>query len=335
MIKNKKILITGGAGFIGSHLVERLYKSNSIIVFDNFSTGKITNIEKLKDGITLIKGDIINYTQVLKAIKDVDYIIHQAFPYGVATRDLNKQFIEEGAIGTFNILRAAVENNVEKVIYASSVAVYGIQDELPIKENNLIAPFLPYGATKYVGELYCKTISNIFNLQTVSLRYFNVYGPRYSSYDHSALINFLTRALKGKDLIIYGNGEQIRDYTYIDDVVEGTILCLEKDKFYGEVFNIGSGNGIKILDLAHLVAEIVKEYTKKDINIRFAHEEEYNKVFKGLPRGVTKKIGDKYVDERNYIADITKAKKILGYSPKVGLKEGIVKTLEWLLNKND
>lgn len=270
---------------------------------------------------------------MLKAVKDVDYIIHQAFPYGVATRELNKQFIEDGAVGTFNILHAAVENNVEKVVYASSVAVYGIQDKLPVKEDNLINPFLPYGATKYVGELYCRTISNVFNLQTVSLRYFNVYGPRYSSYDHSALINFLSRALEGKDLVIYGDGEQIRDYTYIDDVVEGTLLSLEKDKFYGEVFNIGSGNGIKILDLANLVAEMAREYTKKEIKVRFAQKEEYKKVFRGLPRGITKKIGDKYVDERNYIADITKAKKILGYSPKVGLKEGITKTLEWLLDK--
>ena len=333
MIRNKKILITGGAGFIGSHLAEKLCCDNNIIIFDNFSTGKLTNIEKLKDKITIIEGNITNYIQVLKAVKDVDYIIHQAFPYGVATRELNKQFIEDGAVGTFNILHAAVENNVEKVVYASSVAVYGIQDKLPVKENNLINPFLPYGATKYVGELYCRTISNVFNLQTVSLRYFNVYGPRYSSYDHSALINFLSRALKGKDLVIYGDGEQIRDYTYIDDVVEGTLLSLEKDKFYGEIFNIGGGNGIKILDLANLVAEMAREYTKKEIKVRFAQKEEYEKVFRGLPRGITKKIGDKYVDERNYIADITKAKKILGYSPKVGLKEGITKTLEWLLDK--
>jgi len=326
-INEKNILVTGGAGFIGSHLCERLLKENAkVTVFDNLSTGKIENLADIMDKIEFVRGDIKDYNEVKKVIKGKDIVIHEAFPYGVATRELDKQFVEDGSIGTFNVLRASVENDVKKVVYASTVAVYGEQEYVPIDEEHKKDPFLPYGATKYIGELYCSTFNRVYGLDTVSLRYFNVYGPRYATFDHSAMIHFLERSIENKTLLIYGDGNQIRDYTYISDIVEGTILAVKKDGLNGEVFNLGEGQGIKIIDLAKKIVEI----SGKNLEIRFAKPEEYRYIKKGLPYGVTKKTDDGYLDTRNYIADINKARKILGYNPKTGIDDGIKITLEWM-----
>ena len=187
-IKGSRVLITGGAGFIGSHLCERLLNEGAeVVIYDNFMTGKIENLSRITNDIHIIKGDIKNLEDLRSAMAEVDGAIHEAFPYGVATRALDKQFVEEGASGTFNVLRAAVEENVEKVVYASTVAVYGEQKYLPVDEEHPKNPFLPYGATKYLGELYCSTFSKVYGLNTVSLRYFNVYGPRYATFDHGSL----------------------------------------------------------------------------------------------------------------------------------------------------
>jgi len=329
-LNGKKILIAGGAGFIGSHLCEKLLPDNTeITVFDNFCTGKMDNLENVKDDLRIIKGDINNYEEVSNAIKGHDLVIHQAFPYGVATRELDKQFVEDGAIGTFNILRAAVEHDIEKVLYASTVAVYGRQQYTPLDENHPKNPFLPYGATKLLGELYCSTINNVFGLDTVSLRYFNVYGPRYATFDHSAMIHFLERVIQNECLLIYGDGSQVRDYTYIDDIVQGTILALKKDNTNGEVYNIAEGEGMKIIDLAKKIIEI----SGKDLEPRFAEIDEYKTIEKGLPYGITQKIGDKYVDTRKYIANIEKAQNELGYNPSTEFDDGIRKTYEWLLEQ--
>lgn len=324
----KKVLVTGGAGFIGSHVSEKLLNEGAeVTIFDNFSTGKMGNILQIKDKIRMIKGDIRDSREIANACEGQDLIIHEAFPYGVSTRSVEKQFTAEGAQGTFNVLRAALLNNVSKVVYASSVAVYGLQKYIPIDENHPVDPFLPYGATKYVGELYCSTFSKVYGLDTISLRYFNVYGPRYSSFDHSAMLIFLKNVINEKSPVIYGDGEQIRDYTYIDDAVEGTLLAAKTENTYGDVFNIGSGKGVKIIDLAKEIISI----NKKDLKPVFAKTSEYKFFEKSLPYGVTEKIGDKYVDKRNYIANINKAKKTLGYEPKVERIDGIKKTVEWML----
>ena len=330
-LKNKKILITGGAGFIGSHLCERLLKEGAkITVFDNFITGKISNLDSIKNKIKIIKGDICNRREIEESSKGQDIIIHEAFPYGIATRDVDRQFVEEGAIGTFNVLRAALKNDVKKIVYASTVAVYGIQKHTPQKEECFPNPFLPYGATKYLGELYCSTFFNVYGLDTVSLRYFNVFGPRYATFDHSALILFLERAAKNEDLIIYGDGSQVRDYTYIDDIVEGTLLAIKKEKTKGAVYNLAKGEGISILNLAKKIIKLTGTKSK----IRFAKKEEYRTIEKGLPYGITKKINGKFIDERKYIADISKAQKELGYNPKITLEEGIIKTFQWIKERS-
>ena len=328
--KYKKALVTGGAGFIGSHLCEKLLQEGSeISILDNFSTGKMSNIEQIKNDIVLIKGDICDFELTKNAIKGIDILVHEAFPYGVATRELDKQFVEDGAIGTFNVLRASVECDVQKVIYASTVAVYGRQEYTPINEEHPKNPFLPYGATKYIGELYCSSISNVFGIDTVSLRYFNVYGPRYATFDHSAMVNFLTRVINDKEPLIYGNGEQVRDYTYIDDIINGTILAIKKENTKGSVYNLAEGEGISIIELAKKIIKI----SGKELHPRFADTDEYKKIKKGLPYGMTKRVGDKYIDERKFIANINKAKIELGYKPITEFDDGIKKTYNWLINQ--
>lgn len=329
-LKRKKILVTGGAGFIGSHLCEKLLQEDAeISILDNFSTGKMSNIEHIEKDVKIVSGDINNYELCKSVIKGTDIVVHEAFPYGVATRELDKQFVEDGAIGTFNVLRAAVECDAQKVVYASTVAVYGKQEYTPIDEEHPKNPFLPYGATKYLGELYCSSISNVFGIDTVSLRYFNVYGPRYATYDHSAMVNFLTRIINDKEPLIYGNGDQVRDYTYIDDIINGTILAIKKENTRGDVYNLAEGEGINILDLAKKIIKI----SGKKIQPRFAEPYEYKKINRGLPYGMTTKIGDKYIDERKFVADIKKAKNELDYKPITEFEVGIRKTYEWLVNQ--
>lgn len=327
-IRGKKILVTGGAGFIGSHLCERLLKEGSeVIVLDNFCTGKMSNIEKIKKFVSLIRGDITNKKLIDRCTTNVDIIVHEAFPYGISGMDMEKLYAKEGVIGTVNLLKSAVKNNVKKVVFASSVAVYGLQKYFPIDENHPADPFLPYGATKRAGELYCSAFSKIYNLETISLRYFYVYGPRYSALDHSALVNFIDRALGGMPLIIYGDGRQIRDYTYIDDAIEGTIKAIKKDHNYGDIYNISSGKSISILELAKKVKRIVGGET----DIKFAENQEYKYIRKcKIPVGMTTRTGSGWTDERNYSADLTYARKRLNYLPKVGLEEGIAKTIKWL-----
>ena len=329
-LSGKKILIAGGAGFIGSHLCEKLLIENAeISVFDNFCTGKIDNLKNVKKDIQIITGNINNFEEISNAVRGNNIVIHQAFPYGVATRELDKQFVEDGAIGTYNILRASVEHDIERVAYASTVAVYGRQQYTPIDENHPKNPFLPYGATKLLGELYCSTMNNVFGLDTVSLRYFNVYGPRYATFDHSAMIHFLERVIQNQCPLIYGDGSQVRDYTYIDDIVQGTILALKIDNTKGKIYNIAEGQGIKIIDLAKKIIEI----SGKTLEPRFAEINEYKTIEKGLPYGITQKIGDKYLDTRKYVANIENAITDLGYKPNTDFDYGIKKTYEWLLEQ--
>jgi len=328
-LDGEKILVTGGAGFIGSHICERLIKENAkVVVLDDFSTGKLSNLESIKNNIKIIHGNIKNYNDVCKAIKDCSAVIHEAFPYGKSGMGLDEQFIDDGIIGTYNILKASVKNNIKKVINVSSVAVYGIQKTMPVDEENPANPFLPYGVTKLSGELYCSTFSNLYGLDTISLRYFYVYGPRYAKFDHSAMVNFLHNAVKSKPLTIYGDGSQIRDYTYIDDVVDGTILATIKNDTYGKVYNISAGKRITILELA----EKIKKITNKNVEIKFAKKSEYrfSDKYCKIPIGLTKKLGDEWIDERSYIGDISKAKSDLGYSPKVTFDKGIKKTADWI-----
>ncbi|MBI2075737.1 MAG: NAD-dependent epimerase/dehydratase family protein [Candidatus Aenigmarchaeota archaeon] len=328
-LEGKNVMVAGGAGFIGSHISERLVKEGArVVVFDSFVTGKESNLAWVKDKIRIIRGDILDYESLLKAMNKMDFVIHQAFPYGDLTQSVDTQFVDSGTVGTFNVLRAATKSGVKKVVYASSVAVYGQHKYLPIDEEHPKDPFYPYDVTKISSEMLCQVFTKSYGLDTVSLRYFNVYGPRYAVYDHSALVYFLERSIKGLPPIIYGTGKQIRDYTYIDDVVDGTMLALKKH-CPGEIFNIGFGTGTRIIDLAKKIIAV----SGKNIKPEMASTGDYRYIPGTMPYGITKKVGRRYIDTRNFVADITKAKKILRYSPKVSIDAGIKKTYGWLFSE--
>jgi len=329
MFKDKNVIITGGAGFIGSYLARKLISNGAnVTILDNFSTGNIDNLKDIKDKIHIIRGDIKNYDVVLNALSGQEIVVHEAFPYAKVSQSLEEQFIEDNFIGTFNILKASVYCNVERVVYASSVAVYGQQQYLPIDEEHPKNPRYPYCVSKYASEKLCSSFSTSYGLTTVSLRYFNVYGPFYTNLDHSAVLTFCKRVIKDKPPLIYGTGDQLRDYTYVEDVVDGTLKAMYKKIKPGDVFNIGSGKGVKIIDLAKKIIDI----SGKDLMPKFADESEYRYFDKTFPWGITDKVDGKYIDTRSFVADISKARKILDYNPKTNLEDGLKITFDWVKN---
>ena len=334
-LANKNILITGGAGFIGSHLCERLLALGAnITIIDNFSTGKVVNIKSFADTINIVHSDICDYKQVNKACKGIHYIFHLAYPYGVDGRGLHQGYVDTGVVGTYNVLRAAVENNVTKVVNISSVSAYGLvtDDGTPLNtsldESRIGKQFLHYGVTKLSGEMYCKIFVDMYGLDSVSLRLFYGYGPRYATFDHSALVNFLNRAIKGEDLVIYGSGTQLRDYTYVTDIVNGIILSLNSQS-RGDVYNISGGTTCSIKELAQIVTQQLP--TKSTIRIAEEKEYRYNDKFVKIPQGITGKVDGEWIDQRNFRADTTKAYKDFGWKPSIQLEDGIIKMYEWMI----
>ena len=310
-LENAKVLVAGGAGFIGSHVCDALIRKGAeVTVLDNLVSGNLKNIAHIKDRLRFIKGDITNFEQVLHAAKDKDVIIHEAFPAAICDLSPEKQFITTGTLGTYNLLRAALAND-SIFIYASSISVYGKQVSSQISESHPLNPIIVYGATKLSGEIYCRAFQHEHELNIVILRYSDVYGPRFSRI--SAPIAFLLKGLKKEPLQIHGDGSQTRDYTYVTDIAEGTVLAIN-EKAYGDVFNIASGNHISILELAKKVNVITGNDSELEL---IAHE---------------KIDTQKYVaeDERKYSIDISKAKKVLGYNPKISLDSGLNITKEWI-----
>ena len=306
-MKNKRVIITGGVGFIGSHLAEELAENNEVVVIDNLSTGKLENIKHLIDNEKIIfkKGDIRDLDFLKKEFDGVDYIFHQAaivsVPFSIEDPVLTN---EVNVNGTLNVLIAAKECGVKKVIYASSCAVYGDNPKLPLKEDILPMPLSPYAVTKLAGEYYCQVFTEIYGLPTVSLRYFNVYGPRQdANSDYAAVIpKFIKRVLEDKPPIIYGDGNQTRDFIFVKDVVKANIMAAESNAT--GFFNIASGKQISINELANIILEIMG----KDF------EPIHQKPRPG--------------DIKHSVADISKANSKLRYQPKYSLMEGLRITIE-------
>jgi nucleoside-diphosphate-sugar epimerase len=307
----KKILVSGGAGFIGSHLTEALLKRKFFVrVLDNFSGGKEENLIFARDfkNFELIRGDIRNKKICQKATKGIDFLLHQAALRSVPKSMFNPgDYNEVNIQGTVNLLESAVENKVKNFVFASSSSIYGDTQIFPEKEDFALCPISPYALTKLAGENYCRIFSYHYKLPTVCLRYFNVFGPRQALDDEYAVVvpKFITCILNGESPPIYGTGRQSRDFTYIDNVVNANILAMQKPKFRGEIFNIASGKDYSVLELVR----ILNKLTKKNIQPKFL-----------APRP-----GDVF----KTLADLSKSKKTLGFKPRIDFIEGLKLTLDY------
>ena len=306
-MKGKRIVVTGGAGFIGSHLVHSFGDGNEVIVVDDLSSGKMENIKELVDSrdVRFVRGSITDQRLMKRVCRGVDYVFHHAAIASVPKSVEDPLSTDDvGINGTLVTLLAARDGGVKKVVFASSAGVYGDKAKPPISEDSPLDPLSPYALTKIVGEHYCRLFNELYGLKTVSLRYFNVFGPRQDpEAEYAAVIpRFLSRALAGKNLTVFGDGKQTRDFVFIDDVVRANVLATES-KVVGEV-NIASGKKTTIHDLA----EIVLELTGKDVEI--VHE----RSRKG--------------DIRHSVAAINKASECLGFEPEIDIRHGLRLTIE-------
>ena len=318
-LKNKKILITGGAGFIGSNLCEILLKQGSkVICLDNLSTGNIKNIESFLNhrNFKFTNGDIRNLNDCLESAKNVDYILHQA-ALGSVPRSIEDPVTssEVNIIGFLNMLIAAKENKVKRFVYAASSSTYGDSLDLPKKENNIGKPLSIYAITKYTNEMYSDVFSKIFGLETIGLRYFNVYGKRQDpNGSYAAVIpKFVKQLINGENPTINGDGTNSRDFTYIDDVVNANILSLltTNKEAINNVYNIAYGEKNSLNDLAKYLKKYLSFYRKSidKIEIIYGPEREG--------------------DIAHSLACIEKANNKLNYIPKFSLEKGLKKAIGW------
>jgi UDP-glucose 4-epimerase len=283
----KKVLVTGGAGFIGSHTVEALLeKGYKVFVLDNLSTGKIDNIKNEK--LTFIKGDIQDFDLVKKIMKKVDAVIHLAAIASVAQSiDQPIQTHDVNVTGTLNVFLSAVENNIKKVVYASSAAIYGANENIPLLEQCEAKPISNYGAHKYINEIYAKLFNETSKTNFLILRYFNVYGPRQSlTGGYPAVIpNFCLKILNNENVKVFGDGKQYRDFIFVKDLAKINVLCLESDKIKESVLNVGTGistdlnNLIKNLEnITNIKAKVKKEKMRKgDVKKSLANIEQLSR----------------------------------------------------------
>lgn len=308
-----KYLVTGGAGFIGSNIVEELLKhGHSVRVLDNFSTGRRSNIQDFLDDIELFEGDIRSYHTVIHAVKGVEVILHQAALPSIP-RSINDPITtnEVNVVGTINILDAARDQNVRRVVFASSSSVYGDSPELPKREDVMPNPLSPYAVSKLAGEKYCQVYSKLYPLETLVLRYFNVFGPRQDpNSQYSAVIPKFIKAMKAdKQPVIYGDGTQSRDFTYVSNVVEANILAAESKLNSGTVMNCATHGQVTLNELVEKINNILKKSIKPV----------YTKRRPG--------------DIKHSYASIDLITEQLNYNPKINFNEGLLKTIDVIIKK--
>ncbi len=318
----KKIFITGGAGFIGSHIVDSLLqKEYEVIVYDNFSSGIMDNLKHIKnDKLTIINGDILDYQKLESSMRGCDFVSHHAAQLEIfLAYDEPEKDLEVNTVGTLNVLKAAKKNNIKKVINISSACVYG-QTSLAKKESDDVNPNWDYGVSKLAAEKYAKIYNDYKNLPVVSLRYGIVYGER--EWFRRVLPIFLKRVINEESPVVFGDGEQIRDFIYVKDVVEFHNLCLEDDRANGQSFNVGTNKPTTIKELAETtvllsnkIIKVIYEQTK---------EGEFSKIIKDKKRN-TAELG-------TMLLDMSKAKEILGWEPKTNLIDGLKNEYEWAKN---
>jgi nucleoside-diphosphate-sugar epimerase len=304
-----RYLVTGGAGFIGSNTVDELVRrGHSVVVLDDLSSGKEDNLAEIRNKITFIKGSITDIEVVRKAMHEAEFVIHLAARTSVP-RSV-KDPIETNRInidGTLNVLVAAKELKAKRVVFAASSSAYGETPTLPKVETMQPVPISPYGVTKYVGELYLQTFGRCYGLENVSLRYFNIFGPRQdpSSPYSGVLAKFCTAFLEETDPVIFGDGEQSRDFTYVENAVQANLLACEAPNASGKVFNIGVGGRVTLNQTVQLLAKISGKPLKAKLE------------------------PSRDGDIRDSQADISEARDYLGYDPQVSFEEGLARTFEW------
>jgi UDP-glucose 4-epimerase len=301
-MKKDKVIVTGGAGFIGSHLSHRLADLGyEVVMLDNLVRGRYQYIKNLVDDgkATFVEGDIKNPSLLRKTFKDAKYVFHEAAVCINYSLEHAEESIETNVNGSFNVFKAAAEAGAEKLIFASSASVYGNPVTLPMREDHSLSPITPYCVSKIAGEYFLR-IFGPKGLKYNILRYFNVYGPRQNvdAYYTSVIINFMKNSQENKPLVICGDGSQSMDFINIHDVVEANILAAQSD-VRGEVFNVGSGTSTSVKQLAEATIKLFN----KDLEI--VYRKELNIIV------------------RRRQADISKIKKLLGFRPKIGLNEGL------------
>lgn len=313
MVKKTKCLVTGGAGFIGSHIAERLLsQGNFVRILDNFSSGKEKNISFSKNlpkgSFELIKGDIQDSDTCFKATRGMEYVFHQAALRSVPKSMENPHEYDKVNIGgTLTMLESALKNKVRSFVFASSSSIYGDTQNFPESEKEYPLLISPYALTKLTGEFYCQIFAKNYGLNTVALRYFNVFGPRQALDDEYAVVipKFITSLLKDQSPPVYGTGKQSRDFTFVGNVVDANLLAASRKGISGCVFNVALGKDYSILDLLENLNKILKKQVK--------------------PLFLPPRKGDVF----RTLADLSKAKKLLGYQPKMGFSGALEITTEW------
>lgn len=300
-----KVLVTGGAGFIGSHTVDALLDHGSEVwVLDNLSTGFLPNLRTWRESrkFHFTRNTVTNYRTVEALASKTDAVVHLAAVVSPYLSVKKPEIVNEVNVsGTLNILRAAVRKGIKRVVFASSSSVYGNQSALPISESNLPTPVTPYGVSKLSGEKYCGAFYETYNLSTVALRYFNVYGQRQRANPYSGVIAIFASDLsKGERPRIYGDGEQTRDFIHVSDIVKANLRALEEQRAVGEAFNIGTGQGTSINRLFAILAELSE---RSDIQPIYARE--------------------RPGDIKHSYASMTKTRDILGFESKTELRQGL------------
>jgi nucleoside-diphosphate-sugar epimerase len=310
------VLVTGGAGFIGSNLTEALLQRRHFVrVLDDFSTGKKENLifDEAYPSLEIIEGDIRDFSTCQKVVNRIEYVFHQAALPSVQRSVEDPETSNAVNVGgTLNILIAARDEGVKRVVYASSSSIYGDTPTLPKHEEMPPNPLSPYALQKYIGEQYCKLFYQLYGLETISLRYFNIFGPKQDPNSiYSAVIpRFIDALLHRRSPIIFGDGEQSRDFTYIENVVQANLLAISAKHLHGEIINIACGKRISLNQLLNILKEIVGS--------------KLSPVYEETRKG----------DVKHSLADIRKGKEILNYEPKVGVEVGLKKTVEFFQKNN-
>lgn len=304
-----RYLVTGGAGFIGSHLVEALVRAgHRVRVLDNFSTGRRENLSPVGDAVEVIEGDIADRGACDRACEGVDYVLHHAARVSVAESHEDPVGCHQvNALGTLKLLCAAREAGCRRFVYAGSASAYGNPSELPHREDMLPQPLSPYAVAKHVGELYCRAFFGLYGIETVVLRYFNVFGARQEAASpYSGVIaRFVDGLIRGEGITIYGDGEQTRDFVPIENVVEANMLACRAPEAAGRLINIGAGEPMSVNRLAEVLQEL--------IGVRLE-----------IARGPARQ-----GEVQHSLADIRRAKELLGYQVRVPVREGLRRTVAW------